>query len=210
MFMGLFGLFSKKKTAKTTTKLKAKTNYKGERLDRLTKEGKLPYGWYSANREFTEKIETEHRFFLKVYADNRYKSPKEWYAALKSLEQHTADVRKLCASKDECFVHWSKTLFGDKDYQDMKDELKYIKDHFDELDKKYRLEQHIQTKIIPELRKKLPKIIKQNPGILQTEVYKMFPDDYKDHISYELYKMCREEIIERVKVGRTYSLKMKK
>lgn len=188
---------------------KSKTNFAGDRLDRLTPEGNLPFGWYSANKAFTEKIENEHRYFVEEYVNSRYKSPKERYAALKSLVLHTDDVRKLCASKGECFVYWSTALFGDEDFQSLKDELKNIEEHYDDLEEKYEIEQRIQTKIIPELKRKLPKIIRQNPGILQTDVYKMFPSEYKTHISYELYNMERAGKIERQKSGRTYSLRTK-
>lgn len=205
--MGLFCLFSKKKNVEK--KKNKNKNYSGESLDRLTKDGKLPFGWYQKNKEFTDKIESEHRIFVEEYVNSRNKSPKERYSALKSLVQHTDDVRKLCASKGECFAYWSTALFGDKDFEELKNELKYLKDHYVELEEKYKMDQIIQSKIIPELKRKLPKIIKQNPGILQTDVYKMFPDEYKSHISSELYYMERNRKIERQKHGRTYSLIIK-
>lgn len=195
--MGLFGLFSKKKQ-----KSKKSTHGKVERLDRLTKDGNLPFGWYTQNKAFTEKIENEHRAFVEAYVESEKKSPKEYYAALKSLVKHTADVRKLCASKGECFVYWSSALFGDKDYQSLKDELKHVENHMNELNEKYKMEQHIKNE--------LPTIIKKNPGILQTEVYKLFPDDSKSIVSSALYAMESDGRIIRNKSGRTYSLKMKR
>lgn len=193
--MGLFGLFGKKPKSSAVNTTSAVV-----RLDRLTPEGKLPYGWYTHNRAFTERIEHEHHVFVEAYVEGKKKSPKEYYAALKSLTQHTADVRKLCASKDECFVYWSTALFGDQDYQAWLDELKYVEEHLDELSEKYEAEQHIL--------KKLPSIIKKNPGILQTEVYKLFPSECKGIVSSSLYSMEKRKLIVREKSGRTYSLRM--
>lgn len=195
--MGLFGLFSKKKRNSTKA-----IHEKVERLDRLTKDGNLPFGWYIQNKEFTDQIENERRALVEAYVESKEKSPKEYYAALKSLVKYTADVRKLCASKDECFVYWSSALFGDKDYQDLKAELKHVEKHMNELIEKYKMEQHVK--------KELPTIIKKNPGILQTEVYKLFPDGTKGIVSSVLYNMESEGRIARKKSGRTYSLKMKR
>ena len=195
--MGLFGLFSKKKPAKKQEPVKA-VRGTGERLDRLSKDGGLPFGWYTQNKAFTEKIEKEHHILVNAYVESKKKSPKEYHAALKSLTKHTADVRKLCASKGECFVYWSSALFGDEDYKALKDELKHVEKHMDELNAKYKTEQQIHEE--------LPKIIKKNPGILQTDVYKMFPVESKGIVSSALYTMeCTGEII-RKKSGRTYSL----
>ena len=119
--MGLFGLFSKKKNVEK--KNNKNKNYSGESLDRLTKDGELPFGWYKRNEEFTDKIESEHRIFVEEYVNSRNISPKERYSALKSLVQHTDDVRKLCASKGECFEYWSTALFGDKDFEELKNEF---------------------------------------------------------------------------------------
>ena len=49
-------------------------------------------------------------------------------------------------------------------------------------------------------------IIKENPGVLQTELYKMFPQIGKQALSYTLYFAAEHGKIERIKKGRTYAL----
>ncbi|MDR2729422.1 MAG: hypothetical protein LBB81_00805 [Treponema sp.] len=48
--------------------------------------------------------------------------------------------------------------------------------------------------------------IKETPGILQTDLYKHFPDRMRDSISFALYFAEQEGIIRREKKGRSYLL----
>jgi len=48
--------------------------------------------------------------------------------------------------------------------------------------------------------------IRESKGILQTDLYKIFPDIAKDDISYVLYFADIQGIIKRTKKGRTYEL----
>lgn len=50
-------------------------------------------------------------------------------------------------------------------------------------------------------------IIKNNPGILQTDLYKQV-DIIREDVSYILYFAAETGVIERTKKGRTYQLKM--
>lgn len=202
--MGLFGLFTKKKHVNKADS-NSVTNVLGQRLDRLTADGDLPYGWVSANIEFTDKIQGEYKYFLAKWLDSRQKSPKEKYAALKSFLIYMDDVKKLCASKGECFDFWrERILLSDKEIKELTAELEHIKEHYDDLTDEYQREQYIKHCILPEI----PKIIKKNPGILQTDIYKMYPVDCKNAISFELYAMSKNGKIIREKSGRTYSLRM--
>lgn len=201
--MGLFGLFSKKKPAKPTTIKPTKTNSASERLDRLTADGDLPFGWVYANRDFIGKIEGEYKHFFSMWCDSKDKGPKEQYAALKSFVTYMNDAKKLCTSKGECFAFWQdRTLFDDAYIKELTEKMKFIKDHYDDLEDEYQREQYIKHCVLPEI----PKIIRKNPGILQTDIYKMYPVDCKNHISSELYMMARNGKIVREKSGRTYSL----
>lgn len=179
----------------------------------LTSDRKLPTGWYYHNKDFINKVQDEYNSFLNNWIDNRYKSPKERYASLKSLILYIQDLRKLCKRKGECYEYWLSEKFcsfSDADYNRWLQELKYIEEHYDELNDEYKKKVNIEEVIIPKLKKELPKLIKKSPGILQTEVYKMYPADYKEHVSYALYKMAHEGLITREKTGRTYSLRIKK
>lgn len=51
----------------------------------------------------------------------------------------------------------------------------------------------------------LPKI-RESKGIIQTDIYKIFPDISKDDISYVLYFADEQGIIKRTKKGRTYEI----
>ncbi len=49
-------------------------------------------------------------------------------------------------------------------------------------------------------------MISEKPGILQTDIYKMFPQVDKQDLSYTLYFAADHERVKRIKKGRTYSL----
>lgn len=51
----------------------------------------------------------------------------------------------------------------------------------------------------------LPKIVEQ-PGILQTDLYKLFPDTSKERMRYVLYFATDHEKVKREKKGRSYAL----
>lgn len=193
--MGLFDLFKKKKIKDD-----------GDRLDRLTEDGDIPHGWAAANSEFINKIQAEYSYFSGVWYEAKDKAPKEKYAALKSYVTYIKNLKSICASKGECFVlYCSDVWVNDKDLEEYERELQFIQDNYNELEKKYNREQYIINNVLPEL----TTIIRSNPGILQTEVYKMFPADCKGYISYELYKLSGAGKIIREKSGRTYSLRAK-
>ena len=188
-----------------------KINEPAKDQDHLTPSGELPTGWYYLHQDFTDKVQNEYSYLLNQWMENRYKSPKEQLSALKSLVVYIQDIRKICCQKSECHVYWLKEKFclTDDDYNLFSEKLKHVEEHYEELAAEYEKKMHIENVIIPKLRKELPQHIHSTPGILQTDIYKLYPSDYKDHISYELYKMAKEGLISREKSGRTYSLKMK-
>lgn len=189
--MGLFNPFKK-----------VKKNSFGQRLDRLTPKGELPYGWIYENREFTSKAEKEHNFLLDEYFKAKNKGVLKEYAAVKSLVLHMEDIRRICASKGECFLEWSTFVVANPhDLAHFKERQSYIEDHIVELER--------TEKLIKKLRSDLTKIIRKEPGILQTDIYKRYDPEIKPHISEVLYVMANEGIITRTKSGRTYSLRIK-
>ena len=181
--------------------------------EHLRPDGELPKGWWHNHRDFTEQVDKDYGYYLDDWIAHRYKSPSEQIDSLQSLIYYIQHIRKVCKEKGECYDYWLNhkfCSFDDDMYNQWVDELTYLKEHYDELDAEYRKKIHIEEVIIPQLQKELPKVIKATPGILQTEVYKLYPSDYKDHVSYELYKMARDGIITREKSGRTYSLFMER
>jgi hypothetical protein len=107
MLMGLFD-FKKKKVPVTNTVT--------ERLDSLTPDGELPWGWITRNKEFCDKINGEYSYFLNAWLQARSKSPMEQYSALKSFVAYLEDVEKLCKSKGECFEFWFHEILTGKGY----------------------------------------------------------------------------------------------
>lgn len=124
--MGLFGLFKKKKQSKPVKK-SSKINASGERMDRLTRKGDLPYGWSYANREFTGKFEKEYNRFTDAYFKSKKKGMLQEYAALKSLIVYMEDVQKLCKRKGECFAYWASCIVArPQDIAEYKARLKQL------------------------------------------------------------------------------------
>ena len=109
--MGLFD-FMKKKTPATNTE----TNSSGERYDRLTPGGELPWGWVARNKEFCDRINKEFSHFMNAWLESRNKTPLEYYSALKSFVVYLEDVEKLCKSKGECFEFWFREILTTTGY----------------------------------------------------------------------------------------------
>lgn len=186
--MGLFGL-GKKKQAKTD-------------LDHLTSDGELPVGWYYANKDFTKKIETDYHFFLDAYSNARSCGVTRRYQALKSLVVFMEHTAELCKSKGECFAEWSTILVANPDIMaSYSSELQYLEDNMDELLQK--------EKMLSGLKEELKKIIAEEPGVIQSDLYKRYDKALKGSISNELYQMEAHNVIIREKSGRSYKLFLK-
>lgn len=216
--MGLFGFIKKSSNTpisnermdrQSITKPTNKTAYEPNRnLDHLTNEGELPWGWYSKNNDFTDSKKREYDYFLNLWINSREMSPKEQISALSSFVKYMNDLRDLCIKKGECFNFWRKILFEDEYLQQRESELQFLKDNFETIYQQYLEKQRIQTEVLPRLRGDLLSIIKRNPNILQTEIYKMFKSEEKPYVSEELYFMAKDGLIARNKKGRTYELNL--
>lgn len=88
--MGLPKMFTKK----------PKTNSVGEKLDRLTPEGELPFGWMAYNKDIITKMEDEQAVFLQAINDAASKSA--YHAALKSYLLYLEDGKKHYSKINEC------------------------------------------------------------------------------------------------------------
>lgn len=198
--MGLFG-FGKKKQPSMPVQ-KSSVSIFEEDLTRLTPDGELPFGWYYANKEFTERITGEYRHFLDAYVATRHDIVLNRYSALKSLVLYIEDVHNLCASKDECFAAWANVHIADAEQlSEYKTEMQYIEQNIDELIQK--------EQTIAKLKVDLLAIIESEPGVVQSDLYKRFEPDLKNTISNELYQMEVHDAIIREKAGRSYKLFIK-
>lgn len=202
--MGIFDFLKKKNTvAKTPQAPKIETNSFGERLDRLTSEGELPWGWIYRNREFTEKIGGEYTYFLNMWLDSRSKSPLDQYSALKSFVLYLEDVEKLCKSKGECFEFWYYRILTTPDYiTKRKSELTELIANFDELQSNFLK----RNKELSDLGERIIKMLIDNPGILQSNFVKLFDPLVQNDVREKLYFMEKSGELERTKSGRSYVL----
>lgn len=175
---------------------------KEEEVTHLTEDGELPYGWYTINKDFIEKTETEYRRISNVWFNARNKGVLEQYAALKALVTYMKDVKAMCASKGECFVKWSTFLVANpNDLEGREAKLQDMEEHMEELLQKENM--------LKELRNDLKEIIKAEPGVKQEHLYKRFGPELKGSISNELYIMAANGVITREKSGRSYALYIK-
>lgn len=165
----------------------------------------LPFEWISQNAEFVNKIKNEYNYFLNLYNESDVPI-RQKRANLKSLIYYIYDARKLCEQKGELFEEWFVNYLCDDDFLSKKLlELEYMDKHFDEL----QLKEKIQAAHLPTLKNDVINIIKNNNGILQTDLYKHFPPEIKQDVSEKIYFMAKEGIIQREKSERTYKLKLK-
>ena len=198
---------AKNKTIKTP--VDKSHNSFGEPLDKLVN-GELPWGWVAAKRDFVEKIQNEFGVFLDNWIKNRGKNPRDEYASLKSLILYIKDVKKLCKSKGECYAFWCDEILATDDYLEKRiSDLKYLEENMATLQEEYERRQFIESNILPNLKKELFRIVKDNPGIIQKDIYKKYDPDLKSDISSIFYFMAKEGKIIREKSGNSYKLNIK-
>jgi len=182
-------------------------NDSGERMDRLTSEGDLPWGWEYQNQSFIDKATAEYIRFSKEYSEHEYGHPKKKYAALKTLLLYIEDAKKNYAKLGECYLFWFvETWAKDEEVKELYSELRYIEEHYDELEEKYERSQYIKHILIPEIKRKALEVVKENPGIIQTDAYSYFAPEVKTYVQGAFNTLSKEGKIKREKHGRTYKL----
>ena len=173
--------------------------------EHLDSDGELPWGWVFHYREFTDKIQNEFSYFLNLWLESRKSNVRLEREALISLIRYIEDGQKLCKSKGECYSKWFSNCIASDDYlQKRKKDLEFINEHFDE----FVTQEVARANVLPHLKDDLIRIIQNNPGILQTEIYKRFDPLAKSDVSEKLYFMAKEKLIRREKSGTTYSVFM--
>lgn len=110
--MGLFDFLRKQVQQQNSTPVK--TNSFGESLDHLDADGELPWGWITANKQFTEKIQGESQRFMNQWIEAEQKGFLEEYHALKAYLAYLHDTKEYCESKGECFAKWFSDIIASK------------------------------------------------------------------------------------------------
>ena len=173
----------------------------GQNITHLTEDGELPWGWIYANRDFIEPIEEQYKYFLHEYinAKKQEKGVQVVRSALKSFILYMEDVERICASKGECFVVWSKlNVCNEAGMESYRNDLKKIEDSLEELLEKENLLKWLKPELL--------RIVQEEPGIYQPDIYKRFDASLKPEVSNQLYLLYAKGLITREKSGRSYKL----
>ena len=93
-------MFSKKKKSHAKEIAMKRTNYAGESMDKLDKNGNLPFGWVVHNQKYVDMIENDMQPFRQAILDA--KTDIEKWAALKSFLLYLQDGKKHYIEHGEC------------------------------------------------------------------------------------------------------------
>ena len=170
-------------------------------------EEELPFGWYTKNEAFI-KPRDSHLFDL-LNAVIHSKSIDEEKKNTKDYLAYFEEYKKECNSKGKYFKLYFEQMhmiYDEKKYssptQRYEDRLKEIEENYDVL-----IQEEIETRLaLQTLDNDLMTAIKENPGILQSELVKQFPQCIKHEVTERLYVWAKEGKIKREKNGRSYSL----
>ena len=136
----------------------------------------------------TDRIQAANKL-LDLY--NRFVA--ECKAAPKAVWKHFSDLYLPCHYSRNAACVWIKQ------YEVMLDDL--IKNR-EQLDARA----HFLNDVLPNLPDQVMQLIKEQPGITQTELYQRFDSRLKKHISEFLYFAAKSGSISRVKDKNTYRL----
>lgn len=204
--MGLFDLFKKKQQQPAQN---VKPNIVGMHSDRLDSNGELPWGWIAANKVFVDQINGRHKYFLDAWLGVKGKDVLKEYAALKSFVTFLNEAKERCVKNGECHAKWFSDIIASQKLIDKyTSDLKYIEANIDDLLKAEKRKKEIEQNVLPHLKADLVAIIKNEPGVMQSDIYKRFDADIKPHISSVLFAMDKAGLIRREKSGKSYKLTM--
>lgn len=170
-------------------------------LDHLDENGDIPVGWLYANRNLTEPTKLIYSYLIEKYAEQKKNGVLSKYAALKALVSYIDDIHESCASKGECFKKWADELVDPYFLENYRADLNAMEESMEDLLHK--------EKVTKQLKIDLLEIIKAEPGVVQSDLYKRFDAELKADISNELYWLSANGTITREKSGRSYKLFIK-
>lgn len=205
--MSILSKFFAKNNKKEIEKVRSDSS--GDSIDKLIN-GELPWGWRYAHKDFLDNLESEYRYFLNEWIKNRNgNNVKLLYESLKSFIIYIRDVRKALFDKGECFIKYYEDFIGDDYLVAREKELKYLEENFVLLQKEEK-ERQEKERLIEEmstnLEAELHLFLKQNDGILQSEITKHFDSLLSGRISEIIYKWRCDGKIIREKSGRSFKI----
>lgn len=217
--MGILdSLFKKKENNIVEKKESIIQNNKNHDLSHLI-DGELPVDWYYETQDFIKPRDA--KLFELSIAASKAQNLEEEKRLLEKFIKFYYEYKDECFSKDECYrkyftdmhMHCHNSKNSDFEFVTPKEErLKYINDNYDSLLKEQELKNENdlkKEKLMVGLKEKVIKEIKNNPGILQSDLYDKFDHVLKDEISTIIYYSNKEGKIVREKEGRTYKLYIK-
>lgn len=172
-------------------------------LDHLDSDGDLPFGWTTHKQEFINPLETEFEQFRLNWVNSLNTNYDNEYSALKSFLIYINNCQKLCDSKGECYSFWcSEYLVGRKFKKRLEKDLKNLEEHKDEI---LRVER-IKAEYLPNLSNTILEILKNEPGILQSDLWKKFDIAIKPNVLETIRQMESQNLIVKKKSGKSYAL----
>ena len=129
-----------------------------------------------------------------MFPDRQYEITLHRKNAYKFFKEKNYDMAR------KSFMKWVESVRQQNINTDgqLEDDLNKAKKEYSDFVKNDPLYISICNQIIPK--------IEEHPGILQTDLYKVFSNINRSDISYTLYFAADHNRIKRVKKGRTYSL----
>lgn len=191
--MGLFDIFKKKASTK---------------MDQLTPEGELPWGWLTQNASLYEPYEKR---IYSIAPTLKTMKLDDKIDGLKKLIAIYYEYKSFCYSKGECFIKFFSDSWEHchnshcKDFEYIKpfeEELANLEANYEELLQEEQRKELLERSVVPHLRVDLLRMIEAEPGILQVSICKHYPADMKPYISNELYEMEQAGLIVKAKEGR--------
>lgn len=221
--MGLFGFGKKKQAEKALKELKKANdlgqignvlikngviskpkdnnhNSLGERLDVLTPDGELPFGWVSYHKDFVKAQEDRiNKAYEPIYTARKTADKLSYF---KKYFEEVNSVGEYCKGKGETYYKWfvyhiiESTWYGEQvnDYKQLKaDAPKLIE----------------QEKWFEQIEAKIEETLHNYDGKLQSEFVKTFEHNEQDYVRFYLSRAEKDGRIQRTKSGRSYILNLK-
>ncbi len=183
---------------------KLRTTVSGNPLDKLIN-GDLPFGWYSYMEKEIKEWETPIPEMVNAVLHAKTVDEKE--RLLKKLIDYYEKYRTWCYSKDDC---WKKHFSGRWEYchNSKCSDFDFIEPYKESLSSLLENKEHLLEieKQRASLQDSLIVTIQSNPGMLQTDIYKLFDHELRYEISDILLQWDKEGQIIRKKRGSSYSI----